>query len=271
MCACAILCMRITQQSTRYVSIMASCCAGTDKHGHLLIMFTYRNVQLDKLFSDYTQEELGQMVAQKMEAWRWLKQQMSRAAGRRRCKHVFIIDFQGATLGKLLRGNSARTFRYGLDVVQDQFPNVLFKMYIYNASFVFRGAWRMVKPWLNPDIPAKVNILGNSTVCKQRMMEVDGFTLADLPVEIGGKHKGKRCYEVLQDAIAANGGVPDCGETASAHRRSSSVLAHAAIGGGPLPPALGAQPPTAVDAAGAAGGNSCSPYPFFPQPLGTLL
>ena len=61
---------------------------GTDKHGHLLIMFIYRDINFDSLESKFTTEEVGQMIGQKLEAWSWLKHHMSEKSKVKRQKHV---------------------------------------------------------------------------------------------------------------------------------------------------------------------------------------
>eukprot|EP00729_Bicosta_minor_P008316 gene8316-27437_t len=203
-------------------------------------MFIYRDINFDSLESKFTTEEVGQMIGQKLEAWSWLKHHMSEKSKVKRQKHVFIIDFKGGSLGGMLVGKRAKTFKYGLSTAADHFPNSLFKMYLYNTPFIFRATWGM-----------------------KRMMELDGFAEADLPTAIGGLHEGRTCYDVLQDAIVANGGTPD-------YLNGKMPKDSCFIDGLPGAAAKGA-PQSTVEAVHGAATHGDSPFPFYPTPLGTLL
>lgn len=109
----------------------------------------------------------------------------------------------------------------------------------------------------------KINIIGSAAACKKRMMELDGFAEADLPTAIGGLHEGRTCYDVLQDAIVANGGTPD-------YLNGKMPKDSCFIDGLPGAAAKGA-PQSTVEAVHGAATHRDSPFPFYPTPLGTLL
>lgn len=135
-------------------------------------------------------------------------------------------------------------------------------------------SWVVCKPYLiHADVRysdvmtqvtvTKINIIGSAAACKKRMMELDGFAEADLPTAIGGFHEGRTCYDVLQDAIVANGGTPD-------YLNGKMPKDSCFIDGLPGAAAKGA-PQSTVEAVHGAATHGDSPFPFYPTPLGTLL
>eukprot|EP00729_Bicosta_minor_P005904 gene5904-18729_t len=227
---------------------------GVDKHGHILIGFRVSQIRTDNLNADYAQEEIGQLVAQKLAAWRWYKQHLSSKSGVQRYKHTFLIDFKGGG-SSVLRGKSRNMIKHCIDVAADQFPDCLYKMYIVNTPLMMRAGWSMVKPWLHPVTVSRINICSTPKDCVQKMMELDGFTLEGLPTFLGGDSDGASAYDVLQDAIEDGGGAQ---LEAEQSRRVSVDIA-----GGVGDVSVGG---TVVwdEAAG-------NPDPFSPTPLGTML
>ena len=97
-------------------------------------------------------------------------------------------------------------------------------------------------------------------------------TDADLPTAIGGLHEGRTCYDVLQDAIVANGGTPEYINGKVPH---DSLFPNGLLGASKGPAAAGSAaagcPVADVRSTGGAGAARISPYPYYPTPLGTLL
>lgn len=61
---------------------------------------------------------------------------------------------------------------------QDNYPEILGKMYIINAPFIFSGIWLIVKPWLDEKTKAKIKILG-SGYQKELLSQIDAENLPD--------------------------------------------------------------------------------------------
>jgi hypothetical protein len=58
--------------------------------------------------AEIAKEDLDQLVAQKLQAYGWYKNEISKKVGQQRYKHTFVVDLQGAGMG-LLNGAVART------------------------------------------------------------------------------------------------------------------------------------------------------------------
>ncbi|KAI9293830.1 hypothetical protein K502DRAFT_317811 [Neoconidiobolus thromboides FSU 785] len=68
-------------------------------------------------------------------------------------------------------------------IAQDYYPEMMGKMVIINAPFLFRGVFSLVKPFLDPVTLSKIDLLGGSY---KSVLEKD-VDLENLPKEFGGK------------------------------------------------------------------------------------
>eukprot|EP00039_Didymoeca_costata_P031570 m.35415 g.35415 ORF g.35415 m.35415 type:complete len:322 (-) comp8881_c0_seq2:208-1173(-) len=199
---------------------------GTDKHGHMLIAFSYSGIDTDSV-AEIDEETLCALVAQKLASYTYHKKQISKKIGQQRYKQSFVIDMKGGGMG-LLSGKRRSTVKKVMDVGSDYFPESVWKIYVINTPMVLRGGWAIAKPWLHPVTQAKVNILSNVKDAVKRMMDLDGFTLDDIPDWMGGNHKGVPAFEIVQNAIEgqkaelASSGDGDGGDTAPNTQGSQS-------------------------------------------------
>jgi len=70
---------------------------------------------------------------------------------------------------------------------EEQYPNTLWKLFVCNAPTIFRAIWAIVKPLLDPETAAKVNICGGPANAKAAMM-AEGIPSKALPAWVGGAY-----------------------------------------------------------------------------------
>lgn len=74
----------------------------------------------------------------------------SKIAGKRIERSVSIIDLKGVSLFKLFNGKFKKFLKMGIGITQDYYPEIMGKMYIINAGYLFSGIWAIVKLWIDP-------------------------------------------------------------------------------------------------------------------------
>eukprot|EP00729_Bicosta_minor_P019414 gene19414-19874_t len=82
---------------------------GNDKYGHILLCFRYTGIKTSEI-GEYSEDELEQLVGQKLAAYTWLKDEISKKVGQQRYKHTIVVDLGGAGTG-LLNGKRRGTIK----------------------------------------------------------------------------------------------------------------------------------------------------------------
>lgn len=82
------------------------------------------------------------------------------AAGRRIEQTCSILDLKGASMGMMSK-QVYSFIKIATSVAQDNYPEMLGKMFIINAPMLFSGIWACIKPWVDEKTRAKVSIIGS--------------------------------------------------------------------------------------------------------------
>lgn len=106
----------------------------------------------------------------------------SQIAGRRIEKSVTIMDLKGVSLMSLFFGKVKTFTKIATRIAQDYYPEILGKMYILNAGFLFRGIWGVVSVWIDKKTQKKINIISGSGK-KELLADIDA---ENLPEFLGG-------------------------------------------------------------------------------------
>jgi hypothetical protein len=70
------------------------------------------------------------------------------------------------------------------DTLQSQYPNILSRLYFVDAPFFFKGTWRCLSPFINPETKAKIMFVSGDAG-KETLRQEVGCTV--LPMELGGE------------------------------------------------------------------------------------
>jgi len=90
---------------------------------------------------------------------------------------TIMFDMSRATVKNI----DIKSVQFMVNTLQSYYPESLGKVLIYNATWIVNGAWKVIKPWLDPVTAAKVVFITEDTEIKEYIHE------DNLPVEYGGK------------------------------------------------------------------------------------
>ncbi|KXN69344.1 CRAL/TRIO domain-containing protein, partial [Conidiobolus coronatus NRRL 28638] len=88
-----------------------------------------------------------------------------------------IIDLKGLSLSNV----EYKNVKFAADILANNFPEVLSRVFIINAPWIFGGIWSIVSSFLDPVVKEKIQFLSES--------DLKNFISPDqLPVRLGGKN-----------------------------------------------------------------------------------
>ena len=133
-----------------------------------------------------------------------LKEALTEKFGRLTYKAVVILDMH--SLGfKHCSSDYYGAMRAMIDIDQYYYPEAVYRLYMINAPFIFKMAWKVIKRWLHPVTQEKVHILGEDYVSVLKEL----IDLNELPEFLGGTCKcdSEKCQAkflefILQEYLA---------------------------------------------------------------------
>jgi len=158
---------------------------GNDKSGRLIYVDRMGGVKLPQLRAACSEERLIMTYVWECEATACFRMPASTlAAGKLVDKTLSIVDLKGFSIPMF----DARMRKYLSIVIklsQDNYPEMLGKMYVINAPWVFTTVWKFISARLDERQRNKINILGGpDKYLPELLKEVD---IESLPVALGGK------------------------------------------------------------------------------------
>ena len=98
-----------------------------------------------------------------------------------------------------LKAKSKEIVKLAIDIGQDNYPEVMGKMFIVNSPFLFTGAWAVISPFIDAKTRKKISIVG-AKYQKELLTHIDP---ENLPVEYGGECT---CPEFEKGCLYSNKG-----------------------------------------------------------------
>jgi len=95
---------------------------------------------------------------------------------------IIVIEDLGNMGWQHLHKAGLELFHSESDIDKDHYPETLRKVFICNTPAAFNAIWKIVKPWLDPNTLAKIEILGYDY--RDRLLEF--ISKENLPEEFGG-------------------------------------------------------------------------------------
>ena len=89
-----------------------------------------------------------------------------------------VIDLRGLNSSFLKKDNRAfiqRTFKFSAVC----YPETVYRIYVVNVPSAFPVAWKMIRPWLDPETSIKIQVL-SSREAGPRVKDRMGIDLAKL-------------------------------------------------------------------------------------------
>ena len=81
------------------------------------------------------------------------------------------------------------------------FPETAWKLFIVNAPFIFRSAYKVISPLIHPVTRDKIKILGGKSAYLPAMKKA-GIPLSALPESMGGTHADKSIEQCIEELLA---------------------------------------------------------------------
>lgn len=81
-------------------------------------------------------------------------------------KTTTIVDLKGFSIGKLWNKETTNFVKTASKISQDNYPEMMGKMFIINSPIVFKTVWAVIKGWIDEKTRAKIEILGSSYMKK---------------------------------------------------------------------------------------------------------
>lgn len=106
----------------------------------------------------------------------------SKLSGKPITQVTAILDMKGVGMTDLMSKNVYNMTNLASKMIQEYFPEVVFKTYIINTPMLFSGFFSLVKPLLNSRTQATLSMPGG----KFKKELADAIPLENLPVEYGG-------------------------------------------------------------------------------------
>ena len=100
----------------------------------------------------------------------------------RHTKNVIIFDMAGWAMW---HGGYMGYINRLIDIAQNQFPERLRRVLLVNAPFLFRGAWAVISPWLDPVTKSKVKFVSATKALREEFAELS-VPLDLIPARYGG-------------------------------------------------------------------------------------
>lgn len=157
---------------------------GVSKTGHPVYVEKPCKVEFDKLFKEFTFDNIKAFHVQMMERLSRVKEELSRLTGKRIYKHVVILDLDGVGM-KHLSSQNTEPLKKMVHIDQEFYPETLLVMIIVNAPFIFKAFWKVASLWLDPVTKSRI-MFGREHIPKY-------IDEGNTPQYLGGKCKCTEC------------------------------------------------------------------------------
>ena len=81
-------------------------------------------------------------------------------------KTTTVVDLKGFSLGKMWSSETKGFVKTASKISQDNYPEMMGKMFIINSGTTFTAVWSIVKGWIDEKTRNKIEVLGGSYMTK---------------------------------------------------------------------------------------------------------
>jgi hypothetical protein len=177
----------------------------TSKDGYPVYIERYGKTDIKKVLGTFSEERLGEYFTNSYEVMiHCIWPECSKKAGRRVDSTISILDIQGFGVVSLMNKDTRAFMKVASDISENFYPASGSKLFIVNAGFQFRMAWKGLKGWLGAGMSEEVTVLDGKF-----MKELSKYIDVDqLPTSMGGT-----CEKGVTEAVGPwTGYVKECEE-----------------------------------------------------------
>ncbi|GBG26487.1 Phosphatidylinositol/phosphatidylcholine transfer protein SFH12 [Hondaea fermentalgiana] len=172
---------------------------GEDKYGHWIVLDRVEELEVSAL-SKYDEATVLQYRAQSLEALVAIRHEISHRLGYRIAQYIYVMDLNGLSIKKHFTAKVRAILQPIFKVSGDFYPDSLWNLFIVNAPMSFRMIWRIISPWIDPVVKAKIRILAGRSAYLPAMTKSD-IPLASIPKQLGGESDTISLKEVVERII----------------------------------------------------------------------
>jgi len=176
---------------------------GNDKAGRPVVYFPFGGVDAKGILSSVRHSEAMQTIMYWMEQRRYACEEATQKAGRPISQIVYIIDLKGIGVKHLWKPG-IDAFKQMSEAVQLHTPEIIYKLFVFNAPNFFYTIYKLIKPILDENTQRKINICGDNF--SEALLEV--IDADQLPLYYGGTLTGPDGDPKCSHAIKYGGDVP---------------------------------------------------------------
>jgi len=189
--------------------------AGEDRYGHLIVFDRVEWFDLKTLFT-LTDDEVLRMRTKQMEVLRRLKHRSSDRRGQRVCKHIYMMDLSGLSMGKHFTPRVKNLLGHIFKVGGDAYPDSLWQLWLVNTPLMFQVIWKFISPIIDSVTKSKIRMMGGKDKYIPEM-EKCGMPRSCIPKELGGDAVSASFFDALLEMVEEEkhrsdlgvGGVPE--------------------------------------------------------------
>lgn len=105
---------------------------------------------------------------------------------------TIVFDMTGTAMKNI----DMASVKFMVNTLANFYPETLGQVLVYDAPWIINGAWKVIKPWLDPVTAAKVIFIKSGTLPEY-------IALENLPSEYGGQDSYKYDYESYKAKVEA--------------------------------------------------------------------
>lgn len=116
---------------------------------------------------------------------RMILPECSKKAGKPITQMTVILDVKGVSVTDLMSKNVYNLVTYSSKLIQDYYPEIVYKTLIINTPMMFSAFFKVIKPVLNSRTQASMSLSGSGY--KKEIEKI--ISMENLPAEYGGTNK----------------------------------------------------------------------------------
>jgi len=190
-----------------------------DKKGRPIQVHRLGSLKANDLFDNVDADKILKVFVRDLEiAWR----ELMPAAGKKADQIFVLVDLKGIKLKDLSSKNIKGFFNSYLKIVQDNYPELLYRVFVLNSPMLFQNIWDELKSDLSERTAAKVTITGGRNEAELETL-IDKDILGEIfneqcefddhindeEVKSDGDDDYRNQFEGLKSAISKN--IPSMG------------------------------------------------------------
>ncbi|CAH0368054.1 unnamed protein product [Pelagomonas calceolata] len=180
--------------------VMNARVGGVDFQGHLVWCEQLGDIA-GVVKKGLTVDEAKVLRMKTLEAIRAAQIRACETRGPRRYKNVYVMDLSKLSTMSMSSSSVRDMAKAIVTGAGSFFPETAWKLFIVNAPFIFRSAYKVISPLIHPVTRDKIKILGGKSAYLPAMQKA-GIPLSALPESMGGKYPDKSIEKCIEELLA---------------------------------------------------------------------